>query len=289
MKATGHDIVAIVGQSNSQSGGIGKAVFPDKAPPAGSILQIYEPTKGDIKAVARDRGSILRSYLAPGIREKKLQRTKSRSAEDYTKPSSLVGPSFAFARHYVARALGGGERALAFTSGFTGGGSSLQMWSDPPAEKGVKGTDNADLLLRTVKRVQWALDNLPGENRVTGLIIQNGESDIAWIAQGRLPEDWLVSAQSNLINNFRKYFGEVPATIGECTQSWLHAEPQRLHISNTQRKIPETLPRVAFVSSEGLQCNLDVMPDLDPNEIVNFSAQAQIELGIRHCEALLAL
>lgn len=266
---SGHDVIVVMGQSNALGAGLGPAAYSDPDMPA-RLLQAYEPTPGDL-IIGPCTGRLEASYGAPEGR-----------------PTG-IGPSESMLRRFAAAGALDSGRGMVVVNGSIGGSSILQWGATADERFGAAG----NLYLRTVSRTRRVLRDLPGTNRIVGLVIQNAETEIFWRVFS--PGDFRALAPANfgrhlysLIARFRSDLGaDIPVSIGEPVETWMAAEPERWSIVAEIRATPRRLARCRMATCDGLRSNKDI--GASPTDDVHYSAQAAITLGRRHADNIMTI
>lgn len=134
------------------------------------------------------------------------------------------------------------------------GGSSLQEWSPGSAH-----------FTNAVERTKAA------GGRLRGILWHQGETDSRAGLDSTYAERWLV-----VMKALRKEVGDVPIVVGELGQF----QPNYRAVNEQLASLVVKLPRVAFVSSEGLNAKADG---------IHFDSSALREFGRRFAHAWLML
>ncbi|MCA9081357.1 MAG: sialate O-acetylesterase [Planctomycetaceae bacterium] len=150
------------------------------------------------------------------------------------------------------------------------GGSPIDTWSPGGYHAQTKSHPWDDML----KRAKAALPH----GTLKGILWHQGESD----ANEKLAPEYAAKLQ-NLVSRFRQKLEapDVPFIVGQMGQfpesPW---NEDKRRVDTAHRELPEHVPHVAFVSSDGLGHRGDK---------VHFSAEAYRELGKRYARAYLNL
>lgn len=150
------------------------------------------------------------------------------------------------------------------------GGTSIRKWTPGAEDSKTKTYPYDDMLVR----LKVALKS--GE--VKGILWHQGESDGKMGEKGTYAE-----ALAELIERVRAECGssDIPFVIGQLGQfpdrPWNEG---RTKVDAAQRKVAQTVPHCAFVSSDGLK---------DRGDLTHFSADAARQLGERFAEQMIKL
>ena len=185
----------------------------------------------------------------------------------FDKPEIVgVGPGFAFGRA-MAEAKPDVRIGLIPAAA---GGSSIRAWRHRAMHPGTQSPPWDDALSRTFRVM--ALEG--GELR--GVIWHQGESDSQdYTAEY---EDALV----DLVERFREEFRQpdLPFVAAQLAEFYFERSPGAAEINAAVARLPERLPRTAFVTAEGFTAKEDG---------VHLTSEAERELGRRYAAAMLKL
>lgn len=274
----GYDIFVIAGQSNSVGIGIGPFNDPNSNPKTNALIfQIGRDGANNLKVIpATDR---LEHWIV---------------LDAAGNSTSGVGMGAAFARIYAKEILKSGRKILLVPAGL-GATSSLQ-W-DREIDFFKAKTSFIDSLVLTddlVARLNVALEQPGGVNRLKGILWHQGESDVECLEKGnwcngKTPNGSAYATRIKTIFEFlrSKVPYAVPIVAGKFVPEWSggsrSAAARKLEIENAIGSLASFSGHVAVVETSGLKANSQA--DSGSTDTIHFSAQSQIDLGKRYFEA----
>ncbi|MEG2719965.1 MAG: sialate O-acetylesterase [Oscillospiraceae bacterium] len=172
--------------------------------------------------------------------------------------------SLYFAQEYIKNDLANGRKLLILNVAVGGTGFLEHRWGE------------GECLYETaIEFIEFALKQ-NSENRIVGFLWHQGETDV----QNCAKEDFYFGKLKTLIAGFRQAAknDNLPFITGDMTPQYKAETPATTEIINANKRIEKEVPKVKFVSSDGLFGN-------KPPDHIHFSTKSNIEFGKRYYEA----
>ena len=268
----GYDVVAIMGQSNAQGGGMGYDPAIDVSVPGLYQLAGSGPEKGKI-IPASDSLRHVTTWMTNG--------------------AARVGPGMEFGRELIAA---NPQRKVLLVPAAQGSTAMLKAPFDPekpqtyiwnPTPDGAEELKLENLYTRAQSQLDVALAT-PG-SRLVAVIWAQGETDTGII--GGLPAAERAAATATyqtrlleLIDDMNRRHPGVPFLIGGMVPEWLtelkdgKSFPAREMISQVHQAIPSMRSNVSFVKGESGAHNMENLAD----ELVHYNAAGARKMGDKY-------
>ena len=263
------DIFVLAGQSNAVGRGLGTGRHPFSRNPL--VMEYYDPyPMGMVKNSEGEDWLVM--HEPPHFVLQDNAEEKNASGE----PLASLIPTFV-ASYIADGQLAPGRKILIVKAAVDGTGFYWRhQWG--------RGERLSSRMLQVTKEALSL-----GDGVLKGVLWHQGEHEVFCRSEQGDSERKAFYARclTEMIEDFRAQFGDVPWVCGEGTRRWQRDYPnQSKAVWDASREVIDAVGNAAFVSSESLLCNDE---EIQNGDLLHFSRRSMEILGERYYEAWKAL